>query len=103
MRTGTADRLIVVYKAETGRELHYAYSLNANPTQLIVDVEFVEQGGGATRSAGSTSRRQRSIRGRRRRPRRRLPRRIQGRLPPHRPPLRQQRRSINGRMRHSKD
>ena len=40
------SRLIVVYKAETGRELHYAYSLNANPTQLIVDVEFVEQGGG---------------------------------------------------------
>jgi hypothetical protein len=40
------SRLIVVYKAETGRELHYAYSLNANPTQLIVDVEFVEQVGG---------------------------------------------------------
>jgi hypothetical protein len=40
------SRLIVVYKVETGRELHYAYSLNANPMQLIVDVEFVEQGGG---------------------------------------------------------
>ena len=40
--------LIVVYKAETGRELHYTYSLNANPMQLIVDVEFVEQGGGDT-------------------------------------------------------
>ncbi len=40
------SRLLIVYKAETGRELHYAYSLNANPAQLIVDVEFVEQGGG---------------------------------------------------------
>jgi hypothetical protein len=40
------SRLIIVYKVETGRELHYTYSLNANPTQLIVDVEFVERGGG---------------------------------------------------------
>ena len=40
------NRLIIVYTAETGRELHYAYSLNANPVQLIVDVEFVERGGG---------------------------------------------------------
>jgi hypothetical protein len=40
------DRLIVVYKADAGRELHYAYSLNTNPMQLIVDVEFVERGGG---------------------------------------------------------
>jgi hypothetical protein len=40
------SRLLIVYKAETGRELHYAYSLNANPRQLIVDVEFVERGGG---------------------------------------------------------
>lgn len=39
-------RLLIVYKAETGRELHYTYSLNANPRQLIVDVEFVERGGG---------------------------------------------------------
>jgi hypothetical protein len=40
------SRLLIVYKAETGRELHYAYSFNVNPKQLIVDVEFVEQGGG---------------------------------------------------------
>ena len=39
------DRL-GVYKADAGRELHYAYSLNTNPMQLIVDVEFVERGGG---------------------------------------------------------
>src|SRR6185503_15759825 len=28
------------------RRLRYVYSLNANPMQLIVDVEFVERGGG---------------------------------------------------------
>lgn len=41
-----AGRLVVVYKAGTGRQLRYVYSLNANPMQLIVDVEFVERGGG---------------------------------------------------------
>jgi len=41
-----AGRLVVVYKADTGRQLRYVYSQNANPMQLIVDVEFVERGGG---------------------------------------------------------
>src|SRR5262245_28557530 len=44
--TWDAGRLVVVYKAGTGRQLRYVYSLNANPVQLIVDVEFVERGGG---------------------------------------------------------
>jgi hypothetical protein len=44
--TWDAGRLVVVYKADTGRQLRYVYSLNANPRQLIVDVEFVERGGG---------------------------------------------------------
>lgn len=41
-----AGRLVVLYIAETGRQLRYAYSLNASPKQLIVDVEFIERGGG---------------------------------------------------------
>lgn len=41
-----AGRLVVLYMAETGRQLRYAYSLNASPKQLIVDVEFIERGGG---------------------------------------------------------
>ena len=44
--TWDAGRLVVVYKAGTGRQLRYVYSLNANPRQLIVEVEFVERGGG---------------------------------------------------------
>jgi hypothetical protein len=44
--TWDAGRLVVVYKADTGRQLRYVYSLNANPMQLIVDAEFVERGGG---------------------------------------------------------
>ena len=44
--TWDAGRLVVVYKAGTGRQLRYVYSLNANPMQLTVDVEFVERGGG---------------------------------------------------------
>jgi hypothetical protein len=44
--TWDSGRLVVVYKAGTGRQLRYVYSLNANPVQLIVDVEFVERGGG---------------------------------------------------------
>jgi hypothetical protein len=44
--TWETGRLVVVYKAATGRQLRYVYSLNANPMQLIVDVEFVERGGG---------------------------------------------------------
>ena len=44
--TWDAGRLVVVYKADPGRQLRYVYSLNVNPRQLIVDVEFVERGGG---------------------------------------------------------
>ena len=44
--TWDAGRLVVVYKAGPGRQLRYVYSLNDNPIQLIVDVEFVERGGG---------------------------------------------------------
>jgi hypothetical protein len=44
--TWDAGRLVVVYKAGPGRQLRYVYSLNADPIQLIVDVEFVERGGG---------------------------------------------------------
>ncbi|HEU5256681.1 MAG TPA: hypothetical protein VFU28_11870 [Vicinamibacterales bacterium] len=44
--TWDAGRLVVIYKAGPGRQLRYVYSLNANPMQLIVDVEFVERGGG---------------------------------------------------------
>ena len=44
--TWDAGRLVVVYKADPGRQLRYVYSLNANPMQLIVDAEFVERGGG---------------------------------------------------------
>jgi hypothetical protein len=44
--TWDGGRLVVVYKAGTGRQLRYVYSINPNPMQLIVDVEFVERGGG---------------------------------------------------------
>jgi hypothetical protein len=41
-----AGRLIVVYKVEQGRELRYTYSRAASPAQLVVDVQFIERGGG---------------------------------------------------------
>jgi hypothetical protein len=41
-----AGRLIVVYKVEQGRELRYTYSRAASPVQLVVDVQFIERGGG---------------------------------------------------------
>lgn len=41
-----AGRLVILYKAQIGRELRYTYSINTSPTQLIVDVEFLERGGG---------------------------------------------------------
>ncbi len=44
--TWDAGRLVVIYKVDAGRQLRYVYSLNTNPMQLIVDVEFVERGGG---------------------------------------------------------
>jgi hypothetical protein len=46
--TATWDdgRLVTVYKVEAGRTLRYTYSSSQNPKQLIVEVEFVERGGG---------------------------------------------------------
>ena len=41
-----AGRLVVLYKAEQGRELRYTYSRGASPPQLVVDVQFIERGGG---------------------------------------------------------
>jgi hypothetical protein len=41
-----AGALVVLYQVEQGRELRYAYSRVASPAQLIVDVQFVERGGG---------------------------------------------------------
>ena len=41
-----AGRLVVLYRVEQGRELRYSYSRSASPAQLVVDVEFVERGGG---------------------------------------------------------
>ena len=41
-----AGRLVVVYAVERGRELRYTYSRAASPPQLVVDVQFVERGGG---------------------------------------------------------
>lgn len=38
------DRLVVLYTVREGRELRYVYSRNA--THLVVDVEFIERGGG---------------------------------------------------------
>jgi hypothetical protein len=40
------DRLVVRYKVEPGRELRYTYSHTANPSQLVVEVQFLEHGGG---------------------------------------------------------
>jgi hypothetical protein len=44
--TWDGSRLVTVYKVEAGRTLRYTYSSNQNPKQLIVDVEFIERGGG---------------------------------------------------------
>jgi hypothetical protein len=41
-----AGRLVVVYNVEQDRELRYSYSRNASPPQLVVEVQFVERGGG---------------------------------------------------------
>jgi hypothetical protein len=58
-----AGRLVIVYKAQTGRLLRYTYSVSQNPVQLILDVEFVEARGGGDKvrriyepmSAGDTT------------------------------------------------
>lgn len=39
-------RLVVVYTVEPERELRYTYSRTASPSQLVVEVQFVERGGG---------------------------------------------------------
>jgi len=41
-----ADRLVVVYRVEQDREIRYTYSHAASPSQLIVEVEFLEHGAG---------------------------------------------------------
>ncbi len=41
-----AGRLVVLYDVEQGRELRYAYSRTMSPPQLVVDVQFLERGGG---------------------------------------------------------
>ena len=41
-----AGRLVVLYSVEQGRDLRYTYSRTANPPQLVVDVQFIERGGG---------------------------------------------------------
>jgi hypothetical protein len=41
-----AGRLVVLYSVEQGRDLRYTYSHAASPPQLVVDVQFVERGGG---------------------------------------------------------
>jgi hypothetical protein len=43
-----AGRLVVLYHVEEGRELRYTYSRAASPPQLVVDVQFIERGGGDT-------------------------------------------------------
>lgn len=40
------DRLDVVYRVDQNREVHYTYARSASPPQLIVEVQFVEHGGG---------------------------------------------------------
>jgi hypothetical protein len=37
---------VVAYHVEHDRELRYTFSHSANPSQLVVDVQFVEHGGG---------------------------------------------------------
>ncbi len=37
-----ADRLVVVYGVERGRQVRYTYSHSASPSQLVVEVQFLE-------------------------------------------------------------
>jgi hypothetical protein len=41
-----AGHLVILYKVEEGRELRYTFYSTADPEQLVVDVRFVEHGGG---------------------------------------------------------
>ena len=43
------SRLVVVYKADTGRSLRYAYAIDPTARRLVVDVEFMERGGDKVR------------------------------------------------------
>jgi hypothetical protein len=40
------DRLVVNYAIERNRDVRYTYSRSANPSQLIVEVQFLEHGSG---------------------------------------------------------
>jgi len=41
-----AGQLVIVYAVEEGRQLRYTLSRTATPPQLVVDVKFLEHGGG---------------------------------------------------------
>jgi hypothetical protein len=41
-----AGKLVVLYRVEEGRQLRYTYSRMASPAQVVVDVQFLEHGGG---------------------------------------------------------
>jgi hypothetical protein len=41
-----AGRVVIVYAVEDGRQLRYTLSRSPSPPQLIVDVKFLERGGG---------------------------------------------------------
>ena len=40
------DRLVVDYAVEQGRDVRYTFSHSTSPSQLIVEVQFLERGGG---------------------------------------------------------
>jgi hypothetical protein len=40
------EQLVVIYHVERDRELRYTYSHSASPSQLVVDVQFLEHGAG---------------------------------------------------------
>jgi hypothetical protein len=44
--TSEAGTLVVVYHVEPNHDLRYSYAISTSPAQLIVDIQFVERGGG---------------------------------------------------------
>jgi hypothetical protein len=44
--TSEAGTLVVVYHVEPNHDLRYSYASTSSPAQLIVDIQFVERGGG---------------------------------------------------------
>jgi hypothetical protein len=46
--TRDAGRLVVRYKVDAEHELRYTYSRVASPPQLVIEVQFVQRGGGDT-------------------------------------------------------